>query len=106
MNCESKESQENHGLNKQKRLDIEDEQDKALHFRTKKMCPGEDRKRKESGERQKTNKMCVGEVGGGGNGDGATSAVPPCPITLGPQVDKERNLRRCSTEFTYLLKSI
>ena len=50
--------------------------------------------------------MCVGEVGGGGNGDGATSAVPPCPITLSPQVDKERNLRRCSTEFTYLLKSI
>ena len=66
-----------------------------------------DRKRKESGERENTNKMCVGEVGGGGNGDGATSAVPPCPITpSSPQVDIERNLQRCSKEFTYLLKSI
>ena len=54
-----------------------------------------DRKRNESGERQKTNKMCVGEVGGGGNGDGATSAVPPCPITpTSPQVDKEGNLQQ------------
>ena len=107
MNWESKESQENHRLNKQKRLDIEDEQDKALHFQTNKMCSGEDRKRNESGERRKTNKMCVGEVGGGGNGDGATSAVPPCPITpSSPQVDKERNLRRCLKEFTHFLKSI
>ena len=39
--------------------------------------------------------MCVGEVGGGGNGDGATSAVPPCPITpTSPQVDKEGNLQQ------------
>ena len=37
MNWESKESQENHRLNKQKRLDTEDEQGIALHFWTKKM---------------------------------------------------------------------
>ena len=49
---ESKESQENHRLNKQKRLDTEDEQGIALDFRTKKMCVGERQEKKR--KRRKT----------------------------------------------------
>ena len=49
---ESKESQENHRLNKQKRLDTEDEQGIALNFQTNKMCVGERQEKK--GKQRKT----------------------------------------------------